>query len=457
MAQYADYSLWRPSMAQLKALGVEGVCRYISDRDLTDSTTPAKNITPTEAKTLLDAGFGIVLVWETSASRAGEGAAAGAADVKAAEAQAAKLGYPATAPIFYAVDYDATVTQVKPYLDAVVANATRKASLGVYGSFKIIEAYVAPGKFIYGWQTRAWSAGNISPKAHLYQRVFEQNYDLNDVRRPIPTAWKKAAPPPPPPPPPPEPVVPISQQRTTFEGKQTTVRSVRMLKEARYLFRLRGGGVFPSISQGGWSTSVGASAGTHARDAFDFGTAPFSRERRLLWEWCCWEVGFASWRRAAKAGVWPSHDHALPKGGWLSDAAKGQIVQWNQGDNALVSDLDYPRILSSGFRTRTWETYLSSRPTGVVVDLSGLQTAFKTGGKSPAADNAGDNDVQQVQRALNHYLDSKLLVDGIAGPTTKGVYATYQARKYGIKIWSTDANGIPGAASLKGLDLRVVA
>jgi hypothetical protein len=170
-----------------------------------------------------------------------------------------------------------------------------------------------------------------------------------------------------------------------------------------------------------------------------------------------WEVGFASWRRSAIPGTWPAHDHALPKGGWLSAAAKDQIVQWNQGDNALRSDLDYPRILSSGFRTRTWESYLKNRPVGGTVDLSGLQTAFKTGGKSPAADNSGDNDVQQVQRALNHYLDSKLAVDGIAGPTTKGVYATYQARKYGVAKWSADANGIPGKASLQGLAFTVIA
>lgn len=455
MAKYADYSAWRPTVDQVKALGAEGVCRYISDRDLTDTSVPSKNITPAEAKTLLDGGLSIVLVWETGASRAANGAAAGIEDVKAAEAQADYLGYPLSAPIFYAVDFDATVAEVKPYLDAIAANAKRTAGLGVYGGFDIIEAYIASGKFIYGWQTKAWSEGKISTKAHLYQNVFAANYDLNDVLRPIPTAWTKDVLPPPPPPP--EPTVDIATQRVLFEGKRTTTRSVRMVKEARYLFRLRGGGNYPAITQGGYNKGgVAASAGTHDRDAHDYGTSGFSRTRRLLWEWCAWEVGFASWRRSYIAGLWPAHDHALPKGGDLSAGAKAQIVQWNQGDNALKSDDPYPRIESSGFKARTWESYLNTRPSGTV-DLSGLVTAFTNGGTSPADDNEGDNDVQQVQKALNHFLDSGLSVDGVAGPATKGVYATYQARKYGVVKGSATANGIPGESSLKGLGFTVVA
>ena len=459
MAIYADYSLWRPTVAQIKALGAEGVCRYISDRNLADTNVPGKNITPAEAKTLLDGDLAIVLVWETTASRAGEGATAGLEDVLAAEAQADYLGYPVSAPIFYAVDYDATPAQVKPYLDAITTHAKRTSGLGIYGGFDIIEAFVTSGKFIYGWQTKAWSEGKISTKAHLYQGTFAQNYDLNDVKKPIPTAWKKAVtpPPPPPPPPPPEPTVTDATTRVIFEGQRTTVRSVKMLKEARLLFRLRGGGQYPAITQGGYNKGgVAASAGTHDRDAHDYGVKAFTTSRKLLWELCTWEVGFSSWLRPYIAGLWPAHCHALPKGGDLSSGAKAQITQWFQGDDALKSDKNYPRIESSGLQHRTWESYQKVRPSGKV-DLSGLVTAFKSGGKSPAGDNEGDNDVQQVQAALNHYTGSKLSVDGIAGPATKSVYATYQARKYGVATGTATANGIPGESSLKGLGFTVVA
>jgi len=239
---------------------------------------------------------------------------------------------------------------------------------------------------------------------------------------------------------------PGATNRVTFENKRTNQRTVEMIKEARYLFKLRGGGKHPSISQGGYSTSVSASGNTHAQDALDLATRLFSRERRLLWEWCMWEVGFASWRRSLITGVWPAHDHALPKGGQLSDAADRQIVQWHQGDNALKSDKPYPRILSSGFVARTWEKYVDLRPSGTV-DLSGLVTAFTAGGRSP--------DVKPVQQALNHFLDSKLAVDGLAGPATKGVYETYQSRLYGIPKSDPAADGIPGPNSLSKLGFKI--
>lgn len=462
---YADYSLWRPTIDQLKALGVRGVCRYISDRDLSDTSVPAKNITPAEAKTLLDAGFEVVLVWETSAARAGEGASAGAEDVWDAENQANYLGYPVDAPIFYAVDYDATPAQVKAYLDSVVFNSKRPSGLGLYGGYDIIHAYVHNGPFKYGWQTSSWSENVVCDTGtYLYQNVRKGDYDLNEVRKPLPTAWKKAAPvpepeptpeptPTPTPTPTPEPT-PTSTgafKRVTFEGRRTTARSVNMVKEARYLFRLRGGGNYPAITQGGYNAGgVAASAGTHDRDAHDYGTKAFSLTRAKLWEWCIWEVGFAAWRRPYIAGLWPAHTHAIPKGGDLSKGAKAQITQWNQGDDALKSDNNYPRIDSSGFKSRTWESYLSGRPTGNV-SLALLVKAFQT------AKAVGGNDVQQVQKALNHFLDSSLLVDGIAGPSTKAVYMTYQSRKYGVPKGSADANGIPGKSSLEGLGLTVVA
>lgn len=234
--------------------------------------------------------------------------------------------------------------------------------------------------------------------------------------------------------------------RTTFEGVKTNDRTVLMVEEARYLFKLRGGGTHPRISQGGYSSSVSASAGTHGKDAMDDATKTFGRERALLWEWCNWEVGFAGWRRVYIAGLWPAHFHKLPKSGDLSAAAKDQITQWRQGDNALKSDRDYPRILSSGFVARTWESYLKVRPSGTL-ELSRVQEAFRSGDHMYVA---------LVQRALNHFLDSKLLVDGVPGPATKGVYKTYQSRLYGFAMNHPTVDGIPGEDSLSKLGFKTV-
>jgi hypothetical protein len=234
--------------------------------------------------------------------------------------------------------------------------------------------------------------------------------------------------------------------RVTFEDIETTARTVEMVREARFLFCLRGGGDHPEISQGGYSTSVSASAGTHAKDALDFKTRFFSLTRSKLWEWCVWEVGFASWRRTAIIRLWVAHTHSLPKEGDLSDAAKRQIKQWFQGDDALKSDKDYPRILSSGFVARTWESYQTGRPHGHIA-LVPVVAAFQAG--KPIRNS---NDIVQIQKALNHFLDSKLLIDGVPGPSTRGVYKTYQARLYGGDVVS---DGIPGNDSLANLGFTV--
>lgn len=181
MAQLVDYAWTKPTPAQIIAAGYEGVLRYLS----TDSS---KNLTPGERDALLDAGLSIGLVWETTATRAGQGYVAGQHDVQAAEAQAAALGYPMGCPIFYAVDYDAAPAAVVPYFQGVQGLA--RWPVGVYGSANVIEAVPAMWK----WQTTAWSHGRVSPRAHLYQTLLPSlaGCDLNKVLSPVPL-WSHAA------------------------------------------------------------------------------------------------------------------------------------------------------------------------------------------------------------------------------------------------------------------------
>ena len=158
MTLILDYAWARPSPATIKAAGYSGVMRYLSP-------DASKNLSPGERDALLSAGLSIGLVWESFAARAGQGFAAGAVDANAAEAQADALGYPTTAVLFYACDYDANPSAVTPYFAGVMSAARRP--VGVYGSARVVEGVNVP----YMWQACAWSGGRVSTVAHLYQRL----------------------------------------------------------------------------------------------------------------------------------------------------------------------------------------------------------------------------------------------------------------------------------------------
>jgi hypothetical protein len=79
-----------------------------------------------------------------------------------------------------------------------------------------------------------------------------------------------------------------------FEGFWATPRGIAMLKEARRIFTARTGRKPPSLSQGGLSTGVSASAGTHAREAFDSRTGGWSAHYQREWEIAMWTVGFGT-------------------------------------------------------------------------------------------------------------------------------------------------------------------
>jgi peptidoglycan hydrolase-like protein with peptidoglycan-binding domain len=183
MTLLIDYSAARPAPAVIKAVGYSGVMRYLSN-------DPKKNLQPAERDALLAAGLSIGLVWETTAARAADGFAAGAADAKTAEAQAAALGFPAGLPIFYAVDFAAASSVVKPYFDGV--RSVAKRPVGIYGSLSVVDAALAGGWASYAWQSCAWSGSLVSQRAHLYQRMKAtvanpiSGTDENVVLRPFP-------------------------------------------------------------------------------------------------------------------------------------------------------------------------------------------------------------------------------------------------------------------------------
>jgi len=167
-----DYAWSKPTAANIHAAGYSFVMRYLSHDESKDLSLP-------EAQALRAQGLGIGLVWETTASRAGQGQAAGAQDGAEAKSRAADLGYPTAAALYFAVDYDADPAVVLPYFRGVQDCGH---PVGVYGSARVVESGLAAGLAVYGWQTCAWSHGQVSSKAHLYQRLRPTMHPIKGVQ-----------------------------------------------------------------------------------------------------------------------------------------------------------------------------------------------------------------------------------------------------------------------------------
>lgn len=159
-----DYAWARFTDKQFKDNGVQFVCRYLS------YDTTGKNLTKSEYQHLLKLGISVVLNWEYATDAALKGYAQGVKDAKAAEAQRKAIGAPA-APIYFSCDWDASPGQqaaINAYLDGC-ASVVGRDRVGVYGSYYVVKRSMEAGKAKWGWQTYAWSGGQIYSKAHIYQ------------------------------------------------------------------------------------------------------------------------------------------------------------------------------------------------------------------------------------------------------------------------------------------------
>jgi hypothetical protein len=177
-----DYSHSRPDLKRVKALGYGFCVRYLF--------APGKGVTKVEAAAIRAAGLGLCVVYEEYAGRAKEGTASGKEDGKIALAFARAIGLPESKPIYFAVDFPATVAQ-QPVIDLYlkgVASVIGAARVGVYGSYAVVEHCQSIGSARWFWQTYAWSGGKVSPHAHLLQYrngqvVAGARVDLNESRQ----------------------------------------------------------------------------------------------------------------------------------------------------------------------------------------------------------------------------------------------------------------------------------
>ena len=156
-----DYSSGHPGGAALAAAGMGFAARYVSH-------TASKNISLPEATDLAAHGVWTVLVWETAATRAGAGRAAGIADAHDALTQATAAGMPSGRPLYFAVDWDADPGTVDAYFQGV-ASVLGLARTGAYGGYRVVKHLLDSQLVTWAWQTAAWSAGKWDSRAHIRQ------------------------------------------------------------------------------------------------------------------------------------------------------------------------------------------------------------------------------------------------------------------------------------------------
>jgi hypothetical protein len=182
----ADYSAGRPGGAALAAAGVKAVGRYAS------YGRSSINISADEVKDLRSHGIDIFVYNEHSAGYMNGGATAAQTYVPGALSVCRDAGLP-DGPIFYAVDYDATLggaptsATALGNMHALAAFLTEAAKIskswdlvGVYGGYYVIQWLLDNlPNLTHAVQTSAWSAGRWDPRAFARQDGY--NWTINGV------------------------------------------------------------------------------------------------------------------------------------------------------------------------------------------------------------------------------------------------------------------------------------
>lgn len=166
-----DYSYDPPAPESIALSGRSFAVRYLS-------SNPLKNLTADEGKALSAVNVDVVLVWEDGAQSALLGFERGVADATEALRQAVGVAPGPVPAIYFAVDFQASLTQLPQVgqyfegVNSVLGPAAVKT--GAYGSWLTL-AYLLDQRLIgYAWQTYAWSSGLWLRQAHLRQTLNNQ-------------------------------------------------------------------------------------------------------------------------------------------------------------------------------------------------------------------------------------------------------------------------------------------
>jgi len=157
-----DYTDSTFTPAQHHAYGSTFACRYLSRYGW-------KTITRDEVRRLRAGNIDLIVVFEDGANNALGGWGQGLADAQYALNQARYCGMPSDTPIYFAVDYDTAgnAHATDGYFDGV-ASVLSRPLCGPYGGYEVVRRQMDRG-LGFGWQTYAWSGGQLDARAQLYQ------------------------------------------------------------------------------------------------------------------------------------------------------------------------------------------------------------------------------------------------------------------------------------------------
>lgn len=164
-----DYSGGRISGKSLKAAGVTAVCRYLYGQG---TNLAYKQLAKSEADDIIANGVEIVGNFEQGTQNALGGFNQGVIDTNLAVANNKAAGGPDDAFIYFSVDYDAPESD-QPAINAYFQGIISVIGLdrtGAYAGYWIIKRLFDAGLISKGWQTEAWSGGNIDSRISLLQR-----------------------------------------------------------------------------------------------------------------------------------------------------------------------------------------------------------------------------------------------------------------------------------------------
>jgi hypothetical protein len=133
-----------------------------------------KNATKATLDAYVSNGVLVAYFHETTAGWMLGGRAAGVAAARAALNDLTAMGRTDFRCVYFACDIDVTSASQMVAVEQCCAGAASvlgKARTGVYGEADVIDAVVGGGFVTYGCQTRAWSGGRVSGRAHLLQLV----------------------------------------------------------------------------------------------------------------------------------------------------------------------------------------------------------------------------------------------------------------------------------------------
>lgn len=167
-----DCSAGVPSGAGARAKGYESAVRYLPK----NGSSSVHVIGHHEFVDLTNHGISVALVYEApSGARAGAGHAAGVSDAKFALGKAREVVATEPRCVYMAVDFDAEPSAVVPYFQG--AKSVLGSACGAYGSFRVLDRLLNDGLISFGWQTAAWSKGQLRQGIALYQRVGAHDID----------------------------------------------------------------------------------------------------------------------------------------------------------------------------------------------------------------------------------------------------------------------------------------